>query len=44
MLTPAALTLPLLNRTGGENQTEKLVGQNKDKKIPQELPSLAEQT
>lgn len=30
---PAVLSLPLLNRTGGENHMEKFIGQAKDREI-----------
>jgi len=41
---PAALALPLLSRTGGENKMQKLVRQDKDGEITQELPPWAKQT
>jgi len=38
------LSLPLLSRTGGGNQIEKLVGQDKDREIAHQSPSWAKQT
>jgi len=35
---PATLSLPLLNRTGGENKTEKLVCQVKDRETTYNYP------
>ena len=41
---PATPSLPLLNRTGGENKMEKLVHQDKDRQIADQLLSQAKQT
>jgi len=41
---PAALSLPLLNRTGEENKMEKLVGQDKDRKTAYQLSSQTKRT
>lgn len=41
---PAALSFPLLNKTGGENKMKKLIGQGKDQKIIYQLLSLAKHT
>lgn len=30
---PAALSMPLLSRTGGENTMEKLMGRDKDREV-----------
>lgn len=38
---PAALSLPLLDRTGGEEKKKKLVGKGKDAEISYQLPSQA---
>ena len=40
----AALSFRLLSRTGGENETKKLVGQDKDREITHQLPAQAKQT
>ena len=42
--TKAALSLPLLSWTGERKYNERLVGQDKDKEITQQLPSWAKQT
>ena len=41
---PAALSIPLLRRTGGQNRTKKLMSQDKDKEIACQLLSQAKQT
>ena len=41
---PAALSVPLLNRTRGENKMKKLVGRDKGREIAYQLPSQAKQT
>lgn len=41
---PAALSLPLLSRTRGENTKKKLVGRDKDREITYGLASRAKQT
>lgn len=40
----ATLSLPLVNRTEGENNIKKLVGQDKDLEITYPLPSQSNQT
>lgn len=42
--SPAALSLCLLSRTGGENEIKKLMEQDKDKEIMYQLLSRANQT
>jgi len=36
---PVTLSLPVLNRAGGENEMKKLVGPDKDREIIYQLPS-----
>jgi len=42
-VSPQPLSLPLLNRTGGENEME-VMGRGKDREITYHLPSQTKQT